>query len=329
MNTQLTVIKSGILSTVQDLGRIGYQSQGVSQGGALDKLSAQLANILVHNPLNAPVIEITLGGLEIEFSQASTIALTGADCNAQLSGRPVYTGWRYCAQAGERLKLGISRYGMRSYLAIAGNILSDHRFGSASTDLNAKFGGHAQGSALQESDQLLIQKTNPILSNCKHHGCNRYNGCNGHHGIKLPTYSNTIRVIREDDTKLLAPHYFDDFLQHAWHLGKQSNRMGFRLESFSVELSHQLSLYSQAVEPGIIQLPQNGQPIILMADAQTTGGYPRLAKVITADLPALAQTRLGEAIQFKEVSRFEAFTALQKQQRYLAQIKKQVIYESD
>lgn len=303
----LKILRAGLLTTVQDLGRLGFRRLGISQGGALDVPSMKLANLLVDNPVDTACLEITLGQLSVEFSRDGWIALTGADCSAELDGQTVWSGWRIPVSAGQKLTLKYPQRGMRSYLAVDGGINLPEMLGSHSTDLKAGFGGLA-GRALKDHDILPLGEPNRSLTAKK--------------GIRQLLFDNRIRVLTGPEYDEFTPQAQQTFWRSGWQLNPQSNRMGYRLNGVKLERTTSREMLSHGLIPGIIQVPHNGQPIILMADAQTTGGYPRIACVIEADMYHLAQIRLGEPIHFVCCTLPEAQQAKYEQERFLQQVER-------
>lgn len=290
----LSVIKAGLQTTVQGRPREGYRSSGISSSGPLDYPSMQIANLLVGNDKDAAVLEITLGQFSAKFTQNGWLALTGADCAAKLGNKSITVGWCYPFEAGDELVLNHPNIGMRSYLAICGGIDIEHYLGSASTDLNAHFGGF-QGRALLEGDEVKIAKPTRMPSKSR--------------GVQLPVNTHRIRAITGPEYDEFSKQAKTHFWHSAWQLSPQSSRIGFRLAGPVLERKVSREMRSHGLLPGVIQVPHNGQPIILMADAQTTGGYPKIASVIEADLHHLAQVRLGDRIEFVHCTLQEAYEA--------------------
>lgn len=305
----LTIIKAGLLTTVQDSGRIGYRQLGISKSGALDLPALSIANLLVGNPRDYAAIEITLGQFTVQFQQDCWIALTGADCNAMLDNCALWTGWRYFVQAGQQLSLQKPVRGMRSYLAISGGVDLPMVLGSRSTDLVAKFGG-LEGRILQNGDKLPIgQPVRQFNQSAKKTI-----------GVQQLPFDNRIRVLPGPEIEEFSQQVQSDFWRTSWQISPNSNRMGFRLNGGHLKRSCDRELLSHGVLPGVIQVPHGGQPIILLSDAQTTGGYPRIGTIIAADLYHLAQIPLGESIHFIPCTLAEAEQAWLKQQRFINQI---------
>ncbi|SMF35642.1 5-oxoprolinase subunit C family protein [Pseudogulbenkiania subflava] len=295
----LEILRPGVQTTVQDLGRHGLRHLGIGQSGALDAPALRIANRLVGNPEGAAALEITLGPVRLRFLRDGWLALSGADFDATLDGQPVWCGWRQAVRAGQELHLAGSRRGMRAYLAVDGGIAVPEVLGGRATDLAAGFGGFA-GRALQAGDRLPLGE--PLA-------------LEGKAGSRPPAWTPEIRA-------LPGPEYaeFSAAAQHAlwsrpWHVTAQSNRMGYRLAGPTLDRTARHELLSHGVLPGVVQVPPGGQPIVLLADAQTTGGYPRIATVIEADLWKLAQARPGAELHFVPTTLAEARHALQ-QQRY-------------
>ncbi|WP_434659746.1 5-oxoprolinase subunit PxpC [Klebsiella sp. MISC125] len=301
----LKIIRAGMYTSVQDGGREGLRQLGISRCGAMDKPALVIANLLVGNGANAAALEITLGQVDIQFARDAWFALTGAACEATLDGQPVWLGWRVAAKAGQRLVLKTPRIGIRSYLAVAGGIAVPKVLGSRSTDLKVGIGG-LEGRRLQDGDQLKLGKSTKQFSTPR--------------GVKQLPVGNWIRALPGPEY-----HEFDSASQQAfwrspWQLSPQSNRMGYRLQGQPLVRTTNREMFSHGLLPGVVQVPHNGQPIVLMNDAQTTGGYPRIASIIEADMYQLAQIPLGQPIHFVPCTLEEALKARADQQRYLEQL---------
>lgn len=291
--------------SVQDTGRYGYRQLGVSRCGALDAPALQMANLLVGNAPESAALEITLGNCVIEFTQDGWFALTGAGCHAELDGHAVWTGWRLAVKAGQQLRLKAPERGMRSYLAVAGGLDIPEVLGSYSTDLKAQIGG-LEGRLIKDGDEI------PQLPATRHFREAR--------GVKQLLWGNRIRALEGPEYHEFTQTSQDAFWRLPWQLSPQSNRMGYRLQGQRLERTTDRELLSHGLLPGVVQVPHNGQPIVLMNDAQTTGGYPRIACVIEADMFNLAQLRLGEPIHFVHCTLEEALKARREQQIYLEQL---------
>lgn len=326
----ILVHKPGMLASVQDLGREGLRQLGICPGGALDTLALRLANRLVGNPEGAAGIELTMGNAELRFESDTRIALMGDDFGARLDGMPLYAGWSVPVRAGQSLKFGganaTGRAGLRSWLAVAGGIDVPPVMGSRSTDLKAGFGGLG-GRALKKGDRLPLGAS-PLTEAQR---ARRAFGVHGpdpwrDEGADAPVApacddgARVLRVMAGPEAHQFTAASRAAFHAAAWRITPQSNRMGSRLEGPALQRTATGDMLSAGVVPGTVQVPPSGQPIILMGDAQTTGGYPRIAVVIRADLWKLAQAPLGGLLRLVEVDAAAALTAWQSQQRYLASV---------
>lgn len=303
----LNIIRAGLQTTVQDQGRNGLRGQGVSLGGALDAPALYAANLLVGNRGTDAGLEVTLGECTVEFTRDGWMALTGAGCDAYLDKQRIWTGWNYPVRAGQRLVLHRPKRGMRSYLAVSGGIDVPKVLGSRSTDLTGGFGG-LDGRRLKDGDVLPLGEVRRVPQKSQ--------------GIKQLLFNNYIRVLPGPEYQEFSPEEQAFFWRTPWHLSPQSNRMGYRLNGHVLRRSSSREMFAHGLLPGVIQVPHGGQPIVLMADAQTTGGYPRIACVIEADLYHLAQIRLGGPIHFIRCTLAEAQQAYKEQKIYLRQLER-------
>lgn len=303
----LNIIRAGLQTTVQDQGRNGLRGQGVSLGGALDAPALYAANLLVGNRGTDAGLEVTLGECTVEFTRDGWVALTGAGCDAYLDKQRIWTGWNYPVRAGQRLVLHRPKRGMRSYLAVSSGIDVPKVLGSRSTDLTGGFGG-LDGRKLKDGDVLPLGEVRHVPQKSQ--------------GIKQLLFNNYIRVLPGPEYQEFSPEEQEFFWRTPWHLSPQSNRMGYRLNGHSLRRNSSREMFAHGLLPGVIQVPHGGQPIVLMADAQTTGGYPRIACVIEADLYHLAQIRLGEPIHFIRCTLAEAQQAYKEQKIYLRQLER-------
>ena len=301
----LKVIRAGLYTSVQDGGRIGLRQSGISYCGALDKPALQIANLLVGNDPNAAALEITLGQCCVEFERDGWFALTGAGCDATLDGAAVWTGWRLQVKAGQRLTLNRPMRGMRSYLAVSGGIDVPQVMNSYSTDLKTGMGGF-KGRLLKDGDVLPLGKPQRDFAEGQ--------------GVKQLLWSNRIRALPGPEYHEFDQASQDAFWRLPWQLSPQSNRMGYRLQGQQLARTTDREMVSHGLLPGVVQVPHNGQPIVLMNDAQTTGGYPRIACIIEADMYHLAQIPLGQPIHFVPCTLEEALEARRVQKQFIEQL---------
>src|SRR5262245_25087854 len=307
----LFVVKPGLLTTVQDRGRWGSQSFGVSVAGPMDLYSHRLANVLVGNDADAATLEVTIAGPELEFDETRTVAVTGAQFEVTIGGHSVDLRSAVDVPAGSSLRFGKRLRGSRAYLAVAGGIATPSAFGSRATHLPSGIGG-LDGRALRAGDRLplgasdrasrLLQRPQPLERSP---------------AWTLPDGRATLRVLRGPQLDRFVPAAWDVLQSSEYRVASDSNRMGYRLEGRSLETPGRLDMISDATPPGVLQVPPSGQPILLMADRQTTGGYPKIAAVISADLSVAGQLGPGDGVTFTECSAREAFAALIAQERSL------------
>lgn len=330
----IEIVQAGMLNSVQDTGRPGYRHLGVSAAGALDALALEVGNRLVGNAPTAAAIEATLGPLVLRFTRAVRVALTGAAFDATVDGRPVFAWWSVPVAAGQELVLQRARRGMRGYVCVRGGIEVLPMLGSRSTDLAARFGGLG-GRALRKGDRLAtgtaaVRAGADIAAEAPPFGVKAPEWCRfaalehepprrGNH-VPGAVRAVAIRALRGPEYESFSNTAHEAFWSDEWRVTPQSNRMGYRLAGTALTRATPMELLSHAVLPGTIQVPPGGQPIVLMSDAQTTGGYARIGIVIHADLWKLAQIPLNTGIRFVPCSRDEALAALREQQAYLRQI---------
>ena len=288
------IIKPGPLTTVQDLGRWGYQDRGVPVSGAVDQYALRLGNLLVGNWEGEAALEITLGGLEVEFAQNSSFALTGVETTARLNEVNV-SFWRGIAVSkGDRLTIDHSRTGARIYLALAGGVQVPPIMGSKSTYLRGGFGGY-RGRALTKGDQLECGPAREALF--------------PEIPFELrPSYSDAprLRVVLGPQDEEITDQGLFTFWSSSYVLTRQADRMGCRLQGPRITHRRGPDIISDGTSFGSIQIPGNGQPIILLADRQTTGGYVKIAAVIAVDWPLIAQGLPGWTIRFEAATLEEA-----------------------
>lgn len=285
---EIEVLKAGMHTTLQDLGRSGHRAEGVPLSGGADRFALRLANLLVGNCEHASALELTLRGPDLRFSHDALVTLTGAEFDGLPRYRPVRVA------AGRTLSLGTARNGCRAYLAVAGGFEVAPVLGSGSTYVRAGLGGH-HGRALRDGDRLMAPRTPRAID--------------GRWRIDeriLPAYSAEpiVRVVRGAQAEEFSEAFF--VAECRYRVTPHSDRMGLRLGGAALERRPAEELRSSVVLPGTIQVPPDGQPIVLLADAQTLGGYPQIAHVISVDLPLVAQLRPGDVVRFRAVSLEEA-----------------------
>jgi antagonist of KipI len=308
----LVVVRPGMLTTVQDRGRWGFQSRGVPVAGPMDWVSHRLSNALVGNEADAATLEITLLGPELEFEDERVIAVAGAHFSLAVDGRPVSGSLPLgpvLVPAGARLRFGARHRGARAYLAIAGGIDVPLVLGSRATHVISAMGGF-EGRPLRPGDRIPLG----LLSSAR-----RTARAPATPVFALPDREATVRVLPGQLERFMSESL--GLLQSApYVIAQDSDRMGFRLSGPRLQHSSGPEIISDATGLGALQVPSSGQPIMLMADRQTTGGYPKIATAITADLPIAAQLAPGDAIRFAVCSIRDAMAALIAQEQALLQV---------
>lgn len=302
--TSLVVEQPGMLTTVQDLGREGYGSLGVSPSGAADPVALRLCNLLLGNDAGAAGLEMTLSGGRFLFPEGGVVCLGGADLAASVDGAPLPLWSVREMRAGQRLQLGGTRDYARCYLCVAGGIAVEKFLGSASTHLLSGLGGW-QGRALKKGDVLPLGPANEGRAARK---------------IK-PEILETLRprrvfrVTRGPQAEWFSPQAFVALLNSEFVVTEESNRMGLRLEGAPLAMVRGGELISEGAPLGAVQVTGSGQGIILFVEQQTTGGYPKIANIIAADLPSVGQLRPRDRIRYREVSFAEGRRAWVEQER--------------
>ncbi|HEY6894281.1 MAG TPA: biotin-dependent carboxyltransferase family protein [Rhodanobacteraceae bacterium] len=295
------VLRAGLLTTLQDGGRHGFATLGVGTAGAMDDVAQRLANALVGNSPDAPALEITLTGPRLRFEQATTIALTGAV-------HPGVPMW--CAldvDAGQVLDIGPARQGARAYLAIAGGFVAERVLASASVDVNARL-----GLRLRDGDRIGV-------------GASRLKRGRTTWSLDPRSWfdadpATPIRLVRGTHFDALDAASRTAMFEREFRIASDSNRVGFRLDGPRLALSVPLELVSEPLARGTLQLPPGGQPIALMAEHPTVGGYPRIGHIAAVDVTRLAQRRPGDAVRFAEINLDEAQTRYLEREHALASL---------
>lgn len=308
------VIKPGLLTTFQDLGRTGYQQYGVVVSGAMDDYSLQLANLLVGNPKNEATLEITLIGPKLKVLEDVFIAICGGNLSPKVNGKTAPMWKSFLLKKDDVLEFGQPIEGARAYVSVAGGFDLPLVMGSKSTYLKAKIGG-INGRDLQTDDILFgIGTSRKAVGRALHFE-------------EIPRYKKEILV-----RVCLGPHHHEfhessveTFLSSVYEVTPQSDRMGYRLKGPKLEHKTTADIISEAIPLGGIQVPANGEPIILMVDRQTTGGYTRIATVISVDIPLLAQALPGCSVRFQAILVEEAQRLYQERERFLRVLEKVTI----
>ncbi|MFN8532857.1 MAG: biotin-dependent carboxyltransferase family protein [Dehalococcoidia bacterium] len=284
----LEVLSAGLLTTIQDTLTRRAGRYGVSPGGALDRRSAALANALAGNPASAALLEITLVGPTLRLLRPATLGLAGAELSASLDGRPVDPGWSVAGRAGSTIEFHGKQSGVRAYLAVSGGVDVPLVLGSRSTDLAGGFGGLA-GRPLRQGDLISAY---PVLD------ATSRAGASARQDLGL---DRTVRVLPGPHLRRFSAGSFASFLGEHWRVSSEADRMGLRLNG--APLRHRLpaDVPSLGLPTGAIQVPGDGRPIVLLADHQSTGGYPVIACVVVDDLPLVAQRAPGDPVRFAAV----------------------------
>lgn len=290
----LLIKKEGILTTVQDLGRDGFQRLGINPNGVMDRTAARLINLILGNDQHEAVLEMHFPGGEILFEKDMVFALGGAAFDAVLAEKPIENWRSNSTQNGDVLKFTKKLTGNRTYLAVKGGFKLEKWLGSASTNMTANIGGF-NGRKLRKGDRIHFN----IESTSKQESLTP-----GVSNSLIPVYSRfpTVRFIAGAEFELLTALSQQVLLNEDFVISNDSNRMGFRLQGEALYPLYAKELISSAVTFGTIQLFPDGQVIILMADHQTSGGYPRIANVIGKDLPVFAQLGPGDKVAFQLIS---------------------------
>ncbi len=325
----ITVLRPGLLTTVQDLGRYGYQRYGVIVSGAMDTYSLRVANLLIGNDEAEAGLEITLLGPVLRFESDVLVAITGGDLSPTVDDKPVPLWRPVTIQKGSILRFGHCQSGCRAYLAVAGGYQVAGVMGSKSTYLRAGIGGY-QGRALQTGDVLAINPPPPVaLQLSRRLSCQPVAGpvaypawYAGKMVYRSPDSEPvTVRVMGGSQFKEFADQSKAEFWDSVFQITTQSDRMGYRLAGPALVLREPVEMVSEAVALGTIQVPPDGKPIILLADRQTTGGYPKIGQVAQVDIARVAQLKPGGRIRFTEITVNEAARLYREQEQAIASLR--------
>ncbi|HEY0066686.1 MAG TPA: biotin-dependent carboxyltransferase family protein [Flavisolibacter sp.] len=310
----LKIIRAGILDTVQDLGRRGYQHLGINPGGAADRFSAALANALLGNELNSPVLELHFPAASLLFSKPAAVCITGADFSPTLNGEALPVGHPFIVAQGQSLRFLRPVAGARCYVAVWNGLKADEWLGSHSTHLKVGAGGW-QGRPLRQGDEI------PFSGEMHFPG-------DAHPSFRLlpwsyhaPVSSGEIEILPGRDWYELTIPAQELVQNEAFFITSQADRMGCRLSGKPLEAKSHEQMVSSGVSFGTVQLLPDGQLMVLMADHQTTGGYPIVAQVNSTSLSLLAQKKSGEELRFRLTELEEAEKTLYGQEKYLRELK--------
>jgi antagonist of KipI len=311
----LRIIRAGILDTIQDMGRFGSQYLGINPGGAMDRFSAQLSNALLGKELNSPVIEMHFPASQILFEQPTVISICGADFSPTINDKPVPVHYPVVVGGNSLLKFTAHKKSARAYLSTIHDLSLDKWLNSYSTNLKASAGGN-QGRALAKDDVIYFKnRLDPSAA------------LNGKEFAVLPWRAADVVDTRNEIEFTIGSEWFwltkesQELFQTSWYqVTNEADRMGYRLAGQKLQVTQTEQLVSSAVSFGTVQLLPGGQLIILMADHQTIGGYPRIAHVIAAHLPILAQKEPNHVMQFRMTNLEASEEKIIKQQKYLREI---------
>ena len=314
----LSLTRAGFLTSVQDLGRNGFRQFGVSLGGALDVFALRVANLLAGNDESDAGLEITLGGLRVRFEDKRVIAWCGGEFDVRVGSTPLPAGHSCLLNADDELTINQPKVGCRAWLTISGGIDVPFVLGSRSTDLRANFGG-LDGRALRDGDGLPLGKQSEFSRSLidllrEQRVASWSSPAEWSSSAKTET---VLRIIRGVDWSRFNDVTIQRLTRDAFVVSSDSDRMGVRFDGPELRRNDDVDLVSEAVAPGTIQVPPNGRSILLLGDCQTIGGYPKIAHVITVDLPLAAQLRAGDRVRFSEVSIADAYRFLLERERQL------------
>ena len=316
----ITVLNPGLLTTVQDMGRVGYQQFGVSVSGVMDPRAAEIAHILMENPGGEAVLDCTMMGPQLQFDQATCIAITGGDLGPTLDGAPVPNYRAIAVQPGQTLRFTAPKTGCRALIAFAGGLDIPQVMGSRSTYLKAKIGG-LEGRKLDKEDIIAFRAPTAQLPNMEKRAV-----------ADAETFTKTdvtLRVVLGPQDDAFTEAGIKTFLGETYAVTVQSDRMGCRLDGPVIEHVKDGNIISDGISFGAIQVPSEGKPIIMVADRQTVGGYTKIATVISADFSKAAQIKAGDKIRFVQVGITEAQDLYLDRKAYLRALREALSHTYD
>lgn len=310
---KLTILSPGPLTTVQDSGRFGALGKGFSPGGAMDMDAMTVANLLVGNAPGVGVLEMTMLGITARFDCETVIALTGADMSTRLNDEPIARYASIAVHPGDILSTKAAKNGVRAYLSVAGSFDLPLVMGSVSTNLKCALGGF-QGRKLKTGDELPLNQSGAPFLPRQVSPPEDYPDC-----ISL-------RVLLGPQDDAFTQKGIDTFLGCEYTVTDKADRMGIRLSGEIIESKNGVDILSDGIAAGSVQIPASGTPIIMMADRQTTGGYAKIATVISADLSRAAQARPGTRIRFVRVTEAEAIRLRRDAEKKRKQLEYELLY---
>ena len=318
-----TAVRAGFLTSVQDLGRTGFREFGVSLGGALDPHASRVANLLAGNEESAAGLEITFGGLRLRFTDDRIVVWGGGNFDARIGSTSSPAGHPALVREGEEFSISSPACGCRAWLAISGGIGVPAVLGSRSGDLRAGFGG-VKGRPLRDGEEFPLGENPPrakvLIEKLRAEKIARWKP--PHDWSSTARRAPVLRYLGGTDSGRFVESALQLFDNEGFFVSPDSDRMGIRLDGPRLERSQDVDLLSEAVAPGTVQVPPSGQPILLLNDCQTIGGYPKIAHVIIVDLPIAAQLCPGDRVRFSKVSIADAHALLLERERNLEQFRR-------
>lgn len=310
----IRILKPGMMTTVQDSGRYGYQSQGFSVAGVMDMRSFKIANLLLDNPENEAVLEFTLIGPTLQFTSETIIAITGGDFSPTVNGEPVPMYTALYMNRGDILKLGSARTGSRGYIAFSSYLRVPTVMGSRCTNMKSSIGGF-KGRKLQANDYIEFRIKR------------RYLPFFLSRSLKIDEFDQektTLRVVMGPQDNLFSKQGIETFLNSEYTVTSDFDRMGCRLDGPFIAPKETSDIISDGIALGSIQVPSHGKPIILLADRQTTGGYAKIATVASVDIPKLVQRKTDHKIRFEAITVQEAQELLRQEEKELHAMRRMI-----
>jgi biotin-dependent carboxylase uncharacterized domain len=307
----LRILNAGALSSIQDKGRYGFMAAGFSPSGAMDERALCIANLLVGNGRGEAAIETTLFGITAEFDTPAVIALTGADMSPELNGAKIENYRAVKIEKGDTLTLSAAASGCRGYLAVAGGFYLKKVMGSLSTNMKVGVGGYL-GRKLKAGDVLFFNTVEPEIKNI------------GKRALPVETVQvpATVRAVLGPQNDYFTENGIETFFNSEYKLTADSDRMGIKLEGPAVESLKGVDIISDGIPLGGVQIPSSGKPIVMAADRQTTGGYAKIATVVSTDMGILAQLKPGDTVKFKQVSLEEAVRIYKQNNKFMRRLER-------